>query len=297
MTVVWHHHATAAASSRPPVKAIVWWLVLAVAVLGILGCLGYFSFAGWRSPSASAWFAHVPLPVARSHGRLGWYSDVAKLARGFAASEEREALEPSDFTQALDVVSRRLHIARLARQFDVSASDQEIDAELVDDADLQAFLALARWSMDDYRELVLRPFVVSQKLETALDTDREYQQSALETIAGIEAKLALGIAFEDVAQQYSEDESAQAKGNLGYLLASEVDPGLAPVFTLAVGETSGVLEAASAFWIIRVEDVVREADGDRLLLRGIAVNKQTVGAVVDDLVSSDPPTLFVRTSE
>lgn len=295
MTVVWHHHAAAASSHKPPVKGIVFWFLIALVVLGIVSCLGFFSFSGWRHASAALWFARLPLPVARLHGRIGWYSDVAKLARGIAVSAEREEPIEQDYLDALDLVSRRLEIARLASKFDVDVSDDDVIAATTDDVDLQTFLAGAAWDMDDYRSLVIRPFVVSQKLDVALDADRSYQDASLASMAALQEKLALGIAFEDIAQQYSEDESAKTKGNLGYLLSSEVDPGLASVFALSTGETSDILEAAGAFWIIRVEDIVHEEDGDRYLLRGIAVNKQTVSAVVDDMLATDPPTLFVHT--
>lgn len=294
MTVVWHQHPAAGSSARPSIRSLSLWFALALAGLIIVFGIGYFVLSGWSNPSASGWYARVPLPVAQLRGRVAWYGEVVKLARGFAASDVRDLVTPEDLTAALDLAARRLLIARLASDYDLSVSDDELKAELEVDDELETFLVQANWSLDDYSELVLEPFILSQKVEDVLMADREYQGGALEEIVALRAKLDLGIAFEDVAQQYSQDSSAQSKGNLGYVLQSEVDVGFAPVFQLATNDVSEILETVDAFWIVRVEDSLEDVDGQRLLLRGIAVKKQGIGEIVDRLVEEHSLIFFVK---
>ena len=294
MTVVWHQHPAAAASARPPLRNLPFVFAFALLGLLLLGAVGYFYVAGWEHPSASHWYAKAPLPVAQLGARTAWYSDLSALANGFAASEGHQELTEDDFDHALDLVNRRLLIARLADEYDVEVTQDEVNVELVEDDALHEFLAEAKWDLDAYREYVLEPFVLSQRVEEQLMMDRKYQAGALEDIAALQAKLELGIAFEDVAQQYSEDSSAQAKGSLGYVLPSEVDAGLASAFALEIGGVSEVLEASDAFWIVRVEDIANEVDGDRYFLRGIAVKKQGIAEIVDQLIEEHDMVVFVR---
>ncbi|MCR4312495.1 MAG: peptidylprolyl isomerase [Candidatus Uhrbacteria bacterium] len=294
MTVVWHQHHTAGASSRPAIRGIASWFIIALFALSAIIGVGYYSYSGWKNPSASPWFARLPLPIAQLGIHVAWYSDVAKLAAGFAASEDRIEPTADDFSGALDLIMRRLVIAQLANTFDIRVTDEEVAAELVDDESLQAFLAQTGWDIDDYESLVLEPFVLSQKVEVALMGDSSYQGGAREAMQALQVKLDLGIAFEDVAQQYSEDTSAQSRGNLGYVLPSEVDEGFAPAFLLNVGDTSSVFETVDAFWIVRVEDIARETAGDRYLLRGIAVKKQSIGTIVDGRIDDHLLHIFVR---
>lgn len=294
MTVVWHQHPAAAASTRPPLRNLPLFFSLAVLGLALLASVGYFYLSGWQSTAAARWYSRAPLPVAQLGARTAWYNDLVALARGFAASEDRQDLLESDFDRALELVTRRLLIARLADEYNVTVTDDEVNAELVEDESLTAFLGEAGWDLDQYREYVLEPFVLSQRVEGELMMDRDYQGSALDGIAALQAKLDLGIAFEDVAQQYSEDSSAQAKGSLGYVLPSEVDEGLASAFALEINEVSPVLEGADAFWIVRVEDIANEADGDRYFLRGIAIKKQGIAEIVDELINEHDMIVFVR---
>ncbi len=294
MTVVWHEHPAAAATTRPPIRGMALCVLASLMLLTLAGALVYFSWTGWRTPALGERLRAVPIPVARLGTEIAWYGDVYLLACGLAVERGRDAPIAEDYDDALALGVRRLFVARLARELDVDVTDAEIEAEFVEDDALLSFLASAGWDLGDYKRLLLAPFVVEQQTELALYEEDDYQEGVRDDLQSILDKLEIGIAFEDVAAQYSEDESALAKGSLGYVLLSEVDEGFAPAFALAVGETSGVLETADALWIVRLEDIARDAEnGDRYFLRGIAVKKRSLADVVDEIMKTKNAAVFV----
>lgn len=83
---------------------------------------------------------------------------------------------------------------------------------------------------------------------------QEGREEALNKIEMVEEKLKNGGAFEDLAQQYSDDRtSGENGGDLGYIskgqMVEEFDKAL---FALDVGEVSGIVETEYGFHIIKV---------------------------------------------
>ncbi|MDI7259391.1 MAG: SurA N-terminal domain-containing protein [Thermodesulfobacteriota bacterium] len=65
--------------------------------------------------------------------------------------------------------------------------------------------------------------------------------------------------FGSLAKQYSESESSQKGGDLGWLQRENVDESIEkPLFSMKAGELSGVLRGGGGFYIFKIEEVAEE---------------------------------------
>lgn len=297
MSVVWHHEQHAHERKTFPKRGpIVRWILGACVILGVVVSAGWFAFGGWRS-------GHIPVaiervawvPIGRASGGLLWYRHVARTARGIAAADGRDNVTEADFVQAVDACARRIALEALADELSVSISRDAVTESVEWTDDVRAFLTLATWNEQEYLEYVQRSFVLSHATEEATRASSEYHDATARAMDVILERLAAGIAFADVAYEYSEDPgTAQVRGSFGYVLPGEIDPVFDPVFALPIGEMSDVIIADDAFWIVQVEDRIVDGSGERTLLRGIAVKKKTLADILDDQVAQSPSSLWVR---
>jgi hypothetical protein len=285
MTVIWHHehhrHERHVAKGRGDVVRL---LGLSIFFLAGLFCGAWFYWSGWRSDPFPVWLervAYVPIGVADQH--VLWYASIARLAHGIAAADNRTTVSEADYGQAIDAIVRNNALDDLAHDVSVSVSSDAIQKTVTWTEDLDSFNKMAGWSDGEYITYIDRGLALSRAVEDAIHNNDAYESSSRDRMTAIQAKLGLGIAFEDVAKEYSEDPvTAPAKGSFGYVLPVEVDAGFAPVFALPVHTLSDVVSLPDAYWIVRTEDAVTDESGTRYLLRGIAVRKATLSEVLDE---------------
>jgi len=130
---------------------------------------------------------------------------------------------------------------------DVEVTDQEVKQYYNDNK--EKFLVPAQVKASHI--LALFPWVEDGSEET-----EEGRDEALDKIKMIEAKLENGEDFEELARQYSDDQStAENGGDLGYVsegqMVEEFDKAL---FLLDEGETSKIVETVYGFHIIKAFD-------------------------------------------
>ncbi len=295
MTVVWHHepryHVRKVASKR---GGIVRLLVLSMMVLIFLGGGVWFYLVGWKEgnlPIIVERNLYLPIGYGAGHGLF--YPSVARLVHGIAAADNRSLVTEADYVQAINSIVRWNALADLAKELGVISSEVESDAVITDD--IRAFNKMAGWNDDEYQNFVGRQFSLSRAVETALQNNDSYESAAHDRLKAIQDRLTIGIAFPDVAHEYSEDPvTAQSKGSFGYVLPSEVDAVFSSVFTLTPNTNSDVIATDDAYWILRIEDSVTDDSGTRVLLRGIAVRKATLSEILNEKTKNIVPKLFVR---
>lgn len=297
MTVIWHHehhrHERRVAAGRGGVARL---LALALFVLVFLFGGGWFYWSGWRAdvlPVSLERVAYVPIGWAGGH--VLWYAPIARLAHGIAASDSRTEVTEADYGQAIDAMVRRNSLDDLADEVLVTVSKSAVESSVTWTDDIRAFETTAGWSDDEYLYYIAQGLALSRAVEEVVHVNDAYESSSLDRLAAIQAKLTLGVAFEDVAKEYSEDPvTAPAKGSFGYVLPSEVEAKFASVFALPSYKLSDVISLPDAYWIVRTEEAVRDESGTRYLLRGIAVRKAALSEILDEKTKNISPWLFVR---
>lgn len=236
----------------------------------------------------------VFIPAATVDGRAVSYDAVADLARGLRAFDPQ--LEKQDaFEQALSVSVYRLYIKEFAQEAGVEVTSDELETYPVDETHLAPILEAAKWKQPDYQRYVIEPLLLAQKTELAITDDDKYQADALAKIEGFEKKLDQGLLLGDLAQTFSEDPSAAARGDLGIMSMGDVPEWLKPATTLEIEEISPVLHAPDAYWIVSVTEFYPSSNPDQAAIhfRGAAVKKIPFGVIVNERVLEQPAWVWV----
>ncbi|WP_099353388.1 peptidylprolyl isomerase [Fredinandcohnia onubensis] len=141
--------------------------------------------------------------------------------------------------------------AALGAQFDaiVEQNGEEFVRELLKSDMLKEKAALEEVEVKE-GEVVKASHILAQVPQ---DATEEQKAEAKKKIEEAKAKLDSGEKFEDVAQEYSEDGSAQNGGDLGWFGKGRMVPEFEEVaFTLKEGETSDIVESQFGYHIIKV---------------------------------------------
>ncbi len=229
----------------------------------------------------------VPLPGAFVMDEVVWMRDLAELS-WFA---EVSGLD-DPYDRALETSVRRAYIRGLAAEVGVTVDDQEL-AAMVEKIDAQMLDALG-WSHREYERYLAEPLLLEQTLEAELYASSEYQSGAYDEILALQSQHEdIGIAFADLALQYSQGATAELSGWLGYLEREELPKGYEAVWELEIEETA-IIELDQAFVLLRVYDVTFLEEDERLsvALQEILVKKEPLSEILDDYIAEHP--LFVQ---
>lgn len=236
----------------------------------------------------------VLIPAMSADGQRVSYRYVAEMAhgvQGFGGVTERDQA----FDRALSVSAYRLYIEELAREFDVKVTKDEVAAYAVNFDDIAVGLETAKWEEKDYRKYMVEPLLLAQITEAAVSASDDYQADALETMESLRKKVAQGMPFADVAQNFSQDPSALSRGDLGMMSVGDLPAWLEPALALEPGDISEVLSAPDAYWMVTMLEYYPSEVPDQAAVhfRGIAVKKKSFGAIIGDAMSENPPWVFV----
>lgn len=185
------------------------------------------------------------LPIGTVNGDWIFYNDVFELDQ----MAQIEYPDEDHFSYAFDAVVREKLLNQLANELGVST---EFSYAEVSDEDYKVY----GWSLDDYKKHVLFPMTLSSVLQDSVLSDQSCQQDVLMEMENILSLLENGIAFSDIAIQYSQVASSQFGGDVGWMEHDDFEEGLLEVWEYEVGDRSGILELNDSFVIAQVYDVV-----------------------------------------
>lgn len=119
------------------------------------------------------------------------------------------------------------------------------------------------WNEEQYKEKVLLPFLLRQKVILALSASQSLDEKALEDKANEIYNLARqpDADFADLARQYNQDK-ALAAGESGYFPVGTFAPDLEKkIFSMKIGEISGPIRSSFGYHIIKLEDLLYNDNG------------------------------------
>ncbi|MCA9349976.1 peptidylprolyl isomerase [Candidatus Saccharibacteria bacterium] len=166
-------------------------------------------------------------------------------------------------TEILDNLGDRLILDAEAKKRGIEISDEEVQTrytQLVESSGgeekASEFIRdYYGWSVAEWQENILRKGLLEEKLAEALSNDQELADQARVKAEEVLAKVEAGEDFAQLAQEYSEDGSAQNGGDLGVIeKGATVQSFEDAAFALDKGETSGIVETEFGFHIIKVMD-------------------------------------------
>ena len=239
----------------------------------------------------------VLIPAVQANGQSLSYRSVVELAHGMkgfgGATKNSEA-----FDRAVSVSVYRLYVEALAEELDVDVTRAEIAAQLIDLEVIGPGLELAKWQEKDYRKYILQPLLLAQRTEATVSDNDVYQAQALTAMESLRKKVAQGMPFADVAQNFSQDPSALSRGDLGIMSLATLASWLQPAVKLVdeeVGTVSEILAASDAYWSVTLieyfpSEVLEQA---AIHFRGIAVKKKSFRSVVGQIMTDNQPWVFI----
>lgn len=192
--------------------------------------------------------------------------------------------------EILDKMVEDQIIEVLAQQRGIKVSETEIDSAV--SAKLNEFgtaenvkedlLKSYGWSMDDFKQRVVKPSMYAQALAKSVLQEKKSDQQGKAKIEKAQAELNSGIDFAEVVGKYSEGTSKENKGELGWVTKQQVVPELAQaLFENSKLEKNAIIESSIGFHIVEVENKKKEEGGDVLQLRQIFVAKNTFADWLD----------------
>ena len=130
------------------------------------------------------------------------------------------------------------------------------------------------------------------RLQVPLTLMLSVQADSEKEAKDIEAMLAKGEKFEDLAKKYSLDGSKDYGGDLGYFTSAEMVPEFSnAVFALKVGETSQPVKTDFGWHIIRLEDKKQGAaqpfDQVKQAIRNVLLRQKMISTQMPSLLRRD----------
>ncbi len=282
------------------------------AATALVFSIGAYAF-NWQGPATRQALRVLPLPAAS----LGWYPiqfgdflDRSQTLERYGAALRRS--NPASFPspsageqrrQAVENLLRDRATFALAKRHGVVVTEADVDqaftAQLAQGGSRQnterVLQNLYGWTPTQFKDQVLRVAVARAKLREQLSFDRQLNQTVRQ-----QAERVLGLvqagqqSFEDLAKTYSEDDTAAAGGDLGFVTrgeqTKEVDDA---AFELGVGETSDLVHTKFGFHILKVE-AEREVDGQRQIrLRQIFIAAPSVDTLITNYLKQQGVRIFV----
>ena len=134
------------------------------------------------------------------------------------------------------------------------------------DTEVDYFLADAYgWSEATFKQRVLQPFLLRQKVESIVSADHEADETALLKRANdIHDQAVSGEGdFESLAREYSGDEfSARNSGDMGYIPRGTFEPNVEEaLFSMNIGDISDPIPSSLGYHIIRLDDLLYDDAG------------------------------------
>jgi len=216
----------------------------------------------------------VPVPVASVDGQFVRYSDY--LVRYRSSEHYLQQEDPETFgsktverqknhlkRESMNRAQADAYAQKLANQYDITVSDEEIDQLITDERESQEQKLSERayesavlkgfygWSLGEYQDIVKNTLL---KRKVAFEVDK----NAKEKIDLINKQLKNpGADFGALAAKSSDDEMAATnKGDVGFVAKNSQDPeGLVKAAAgLEKGQVSGIIKGTNAYYIIKVTD-------------------------------------------
>ncbi len=276
------------------------WTLFTAFIVGLLVfAVGVYGLQ-WRGSKTDRASRYVPLPVATVGWRpvglhpflnqvatLNHYSDYLHRTNPqlFPVRSETDNLQAALTKLVRDAGAEQI-VARLGVTVRPADVDQAYQAQLLQNGNQAQVSAtirqLYRWTPEEFKQNVVRPVVVNDKLQEKLSFDSTFNQSSRR-----QAERVLAIVkrddqpFADLAKAYSEDVYGANGGDVGFISrgeqAKEIDDA---AFNLVVGAVSDLVHTKYGFHILKVTEK-KTADGrDQARLSQITIAAPSVDQYV-----------------
>jgi parvulin-like peptidyl-prolyl isomerase len=182
--------------------------------------------------------------------------------------KEKEILNRMVEDKAVEIIARKkgIKVSNATVDQNLSRKIEEYGGENL----TQNLQNLYGWTVQDFKDEVVKPDIYRQELENLFDSENPSVQEAKDQIENAQAELDKKTDFGEVAKAYSKGSTANDGGELGWFKKDQLIPDISDkVFSLEKGERSDILESQLGFHIVEVEDKKTENGEDLVRIRQI----------------------------
>lgn len=285
-------------------------ITIVVIILGGIGTVAYGAYRlGWNGPVTRAVLTVVPLPVAVVNGaRISfaeYLQDVDSLTIFYKSPAAPQGQAPTTSVIQKSVLDRMIQNALLLQETEkkrIKVGSDDVETEFqklvtqsggVPNVETQ-LKSLYNWTPAQFKEKVLRPFLLQQKLSVAITSDTSGDATLRARAQAVLDKLKAGAKFEDLAKQLSEDPSNASKGgDLGSfgkgVMVKEFED---VAFGLKAGETSGLVKTQFGYHIIRVDSI--DTKKGQISARHILLRAPDIDTYLEQVKSKAKISVYVK---
>lgn len=287
--------------------ALIAFIVIILALLGF----GVGVYAGnWQGGWADAVLRVLPYPTARIGlhpiSFTDFRSDRQTIEHYYAQSAQQGGSSPTSAfldKAVLAKLIRELWIALLAEQRGVQATSGEIDAEYATIVEqgggavaVETMIRqLYDWSPEQFKQNVVAPFVLREKLRAELAKDPSFDADVRQRAEEVLRRAKAGEDFAELAKEFSQDSTAAAGGDLGTFGRGVMVPEFqSAVETLKPGEVSDLVRTQFGYHIVKLEEHLGSGEKEQWRARHILLKTTDFDAWANRELQSEAVSVFLR---
>ncbi len=262
------HHRSSASRPRWPVAV----LIVVVIIIGWYVALGVGVYSGrWHGAKTERLLRWTPLPVAT----VGWqplsyatYLDqrqavdhytkyVQTSSAGVYQAQSAADTSATALTKMIRLKASEKLLKKLKVAVSVADINQAYTSQLVQNGNADQVKATIRqlygWSPEQFKQQVIRPAIIRDKLQEKLSFD-----ASISAAAKTQAEKVLGLVkagqetFTDLAKKYSDDVYGANGGDLGFVKQGEQTKEIDDLaFTLELNQVSDIIHTKYGYHIIK----------------------------------------------
>ena len=258
-------------------------ILIVVVVFGGLGTVGVGVYKyNWDNQFTDAITGALPYPAAMVNGKIVGYSDfqsdVEALQYFYETQKEmypEQAIEWTVEEVKKNVLDRMIEdeiASQIASEKGITVSQDEVNSEFdiivgqatSEEEVTQTIKDLYGWTVDQFKEKVLRKFLLRSKLESNIQEDPDVIAQSKTKADEALAEIKKGEkTFAEIAAEYSEDVTATNGGELGYFGKGEMVAEFEEAaFALEDGGVSDIVITQFGYHIIKVDVKVMQGEGE-----------------------------------
>jgi|GEM_PF-936885 foldase protein PrsA len=289
-------------SSRLARNVILGLIAIVVVFLIVVG-LGIYTFH-WSNAAITKTARLLPYPIASVNYRPISYNlytaDSETLTHYYSKQQE---LNPSLYTMPTDneirsvVMTKLIKDAitdKLAKSNGITVAKADVDAEYDKVAEQsgnpagieQNIKELYNWDIPTFKDKVIKPYLVRSKLQEKLSQDTTINGAAKTEAEAVLARVNGGTeSFEDIAKEFSQDETTSINGgDLGYFGSGEMVATFEEaVAGLEIGKISGLVQTPFGYHIIKLTEKTTDENGQpKYRASHILIKTKSVDSAIED---------------
>ena len=190
--------------------------------------------------------------------------------------KEREVLNKSIEDKVIEILSLKRGIKVTDEDVTRIVSAKIEEYGTADDFD-RNLREIYGWDLERFKVAIVKPALYSERLKESVMAEIGDDSQALDLIGKAKKELDAGKDFSETARAYSQGDSADEGGEIGWVTKEQLLPEIAERIFSAdyVGGTSDVIASSLGYHIVRVEENKKEDGVDMVRIRQVFVRRNT----------------------